>query len=94
MMFMRCSNSNTTRNQVDEEKLCGCATSKSSFNYLFYFMYLFIQRYSVGTLLILVRCTKHSAVYKLENGRCDRLIFILILYSGTGKLNIANAGLV
>ena len=57
-------------------------------------MYLFIQRYSVGTLLILVRCTKHSAVYKLENGRCDRLIFILILYSGTGKLNIANAGLV
>ena len=91
---MRCPNSNSTRNQVDEEQLCGCATSKSSFNYLFYFMYLFIQRYSVGTLLILVRCTKHSAVYKLENGRCDRLIFILILYSGTGKLNIANAGLV
>ena len=94
MMFMRCPNSNSTRNQVDEEQLCGCATSKSSFNYLFYFMYLFIQRYSVGTLLILVRCTKHSAVYKLENGRCDRVIFILILYSGTGKLNIANAGLV
>ena len=93
MMFMRCPNSNSTRNQVDEEQLCGCATSKSSFNYLFYFMYLFIQRYSVGTLLILVRCTKHSAVYKLENGRCDRVIFILILYSGTGKLNIANAGL-
>ena len=93
MMFMRCPNSNSTRNQVDEEQLCGCATSKSLFNYLFYFMYLFIQRYSVGTLLILVRCTKHSAVYKLENGRCDRLIFILILYSGTGNLNIANAGL-
>jgi len=27
-------NSNSTRNQVDEEPLCGCATSKSSF-YLF-----------------------------------------------------------
>ena len=28
-------NSNTTRNQVDEETLCGCATSKSLFIYLF-----------------------------------------------------------
>ena len=28
-------NSNSTRNQVDEEPLCGCATSKSLFNYLF-----------------------------------------------------------
>ena len=35
-MFMRCPNSNSTRNQVDEEPLCGCATSKSLFNYLFY----------------------------------------------------------
>ena len=40
-MFMRCPNSNSTRNQVDEEPLCGCATSKSLFNYLFYFI-LFI----------------------------------------------------
>ena len=80
MMFMRCPNSNSTRNQVDEEPLCGCATSKLLFNYLFYFIHIFIQRYSVGTLLILVRCMKHSAVYKLENGRCDRLVFILILW--------------
>ena len=28
------SNSNSTRNQVDEEPLCGCATSKSLFIYL------------------------------------------------------------
>ena len=36
------SNSNSTRNQVDEEPLCGCATSKSLFIYLFYlFIYLF-----------------------------------------------------
>ena len=28
-------NSNSTRNQVDEEPLCGCATSKSLFIYLF-----------------------------------------------------------
>ena len=30
-------NSNATRNQVDEETLCGCATSKSLFIYLFIF---------------------------------------------------------
>ena len=37
-------NSNSTRNQVDEEPLCGCAISKSLFIYLFIylFMYLFI----------------------------------------------------
>ena len=34
------SNSNSTRNQVDEEPLCGCATCKSLFIYLF--IYLFI----------------------------------------------------
>ena len=28
-------NSNSTRNQVDKEPLCGCATSKSLFIYLF-----------------------------------------------------------
>ena len=28
-------NSNSIRNQVDEEALCGCATSKSLFIYLF-----------------------------------------------------------
>ena len=29
-------NSNSTKNQVDEEPLCGCATSKSLYIYLFY----------------------------------------------------------
>ena len=33
-------NSNSTRNQVDEEPLCGCATCKSLF--IIYFIYLFI----------------------------------------------------
>ena len=34
-------NSNSTRNQVDEEPLCGCATCKSLFIYLFIlFIYL------------------------------------------------------
>ena len=32
-------NSNSTRNQVDEEPLCGCATCKSLF-ILFYFIYV------------------------------------------------------
>ena len=36
-------NSNSTRNQVDEEPLCGCATFKSLFIYFIYlFIYLFI----------------------------------------------------
>ena len=34
-VFSSPSNSNLTRNQVDEEPLCGCATSKSLFIYLF-----------------------------------------------------------
>ena len=29
-------NFNSTKNQVDEEPLCGCATSKSLYIYLFY----------------------------------------------------------
>ena len=37
-------NSNSTRNQVDEEPLSGCTTSKSLFIYLFiYLMNLMIQ---------------------------------------------------
>ena len=31
-------NSNSTRSQVDEEPLCGCATSKSLFIYLFIYL--------------------------------------------------------
>ena len=33
-------NSNSTRNQVDEEPLCGCATCKSLFIYLFYLLFI------------------------------------------------------
>ena len=38
-------NSNSTRNQVDEEPLCGSATSKSLFIYLF--IYLFTRWYNL-----------------------------------------------
>ena len=37
-------NSNSTRNQVDEEPLCGCATFKSLF---IYFIYLFIHLFDL-----------------------------------------------
>ena len=33
------SNSNSTRNQLDEEPLCGCATCKSLFIYLFIYLF-------------------------------------------------------
>ena len=36
--FRYIPNSNSTRNQVDEEPLCGCATCKSLFIYLFNFI--------------------------------------------------------
>ena len=32
-------NSNSTRNQIDKEPLCGCATCKSLFIYFIYFIY-------------------------------------------------------
>ena len=41
------ANSNSTRNQVDEEPLCGCTTCKSLFIYLF--IYLFILREHLAT---------------------------------------------
>ena len=47
------SNSNSTRNQIDEEPLCGCATSKSLFIYLFTADEVH-QDERLGVLLILV----------------------------------------
>ena len=44
-------NSNSTRNQVDEEPLCGCATSKLSFNYLFIYLFIPIPCSAAHTLL-------------------------------------------
>ena len=39
-------NSNSTRNHVDEEPLCGCATCKSLFIYLF-ILFIWIQTYRI-----------------------------------------------
>ena len=50
------ANSNSTRNQVHEEPLCGCATCKSLFFYLFYLFYLqclkFCQRLKWSSCLL------------------------------------------
>ena len=40
--FVRGKSSNSTRNQVDEESLSGCATSKSLFIYFILFVCLFV----------------------------------------------------
>ena len=45
-------NSNSTRNQINEELLCGCATSKSLFIYLLFMSLYFI--YLTRTLLNLL----------------------------------------
>ena len=39
-------NSNSTRNQVDEEPLCGCSTCKSLFIYLF-ILFIWIQTFRI-----------------------------------------------
>ena len=56
-VFVRGKSSNSARNQVDEESLSGCATSKSLFIYfilfhfiLFYFIYFFYLRVTVVCL--------------------------------------------
>ena len=36
-------NSNSTRNQVDEEPLCGCATCKSLFFFILFYFILFVN---------------------------------------------------
>ena len=45
-------NSNSTRNQVDEEPLCGCATCKL----LFIYRYLFIHLLSFERVRVIVSC--------------------------------------
>ena len=45
-------NSNSTRNQVDEEPLCGCATSKSSLFIIYLFIYLFITIYCFSQIQV------------------------------------------
>ena len=40
------SNSNSTRNRLDKEQLCGCATSKSLYILIYYYIYLFLNLWS------------------------------------------------
>ena len=61
------SNSNSTRNQVDEEPLCRCATSKSLF---IYFIEVFIYLFNIswpssfsGCQFVLFSVLRHSAVH-------------------------------
>ena len=43
---MRCPNSNSTRNQVDEEPLCGCATSKLLL-IIYFILFIYLYRDTV-----------------------------------------------
>ena len=36
-------NSNSTRNRIDKEPLCGCATSKSLYIFIYYYIYLLLN---------------------------------------------------
>ena len=71
-------NSSSTRNQVDEEPLCGCAISKSLFIYLFIYLFKMIgfKRHSVASLggtrwaMSISRSTQSSVV-----SMADSLVF-------------------
>ena len=66
-VFSSPSNSNLTRNQVDEELLCGCATSKSLFIYLFIYSFIHSKLFIFCFRLCVVLFTKqgHQAKEKL-----------------------------
>ena len=54
------SNSNSTRNQADKEPLCGCATSKSLFIYLFiYLLFIYLMNHSCLLQLLLKFLRNH-----------------------------------
>ena len=60
-------NSNSTRNQVDEEPLCGCATCKSLFIYLF--MYLFTNIDAWVGIPQCICITRKSVFYRRNKRR-------------------------
>ena len=64
-------NSNSTRNQVDEEPLCRCATCKSLFYFIYLFIYLFIVRDSEPIRLL--ESPRSLSVYILiRDIHCDQ----------------------
>ena len=54
-------NSNSTRNQVDEEPLSGCATSKSVFIYLFIYLFILLHLRLTSCGLLCRYCPKCKA---------------------------------
>ena len=61
-------NSNSTRNKVDKEPLCGCATSKSLFIYLFIYLFIFIYLMSLNYQSNLFNLKLNN--YVARNKRC------------------------
>ena len=74
-------NSNSTRNQVDEEPLCGCSTSKSLF------IYLFIIVAKKDKQVNNVHCISHWIV-KLDNFTSFSLVRKKM--DGSGRLEVTS----
>ena len=53
------SNSNSTRNQVDEEPLCGCTSCKSLFIYLFIYV-------NEGIIYCSAPCVWEAMMFKIQ----------------------------
>ena len=63
-------NSNSTRNQVDEEPLCGCVTCKSLFIFIYLFIYSFIynsllEEYITGWVMYKFRRGQNAEPYSM-----------------------------
>ena len=62
------SNSNSTRNQADKEPLCGCATSKSLFIYLFI---IYLSNESLLLVAVVAQVFKKPHIEKEEGNDKD-----------------------
>ena len=88
-------NSNSTRNQLDEEPLCGCATSKSLLIYIYYLKYLNQNILNsplalpTNVNLFLVSAGSLSSGETLFTGeRREKIVIFLFEVSGVSKTRI------
>ena len=79
-------NSNSTRNQVDEEPVCGCATSKSLYIFLFFLFICCFTTWCQTSFDLSYRSIMRTPLFKPDiSYRCQQFLcskcFVVILYS-------------
>ena len=89
-------NSNLTRNQVDKEALCGCATFKSLFIYLlrgYLIIFVFVDEFPVGNVCnfflmasISVRFEEYPSKGLVKRYIRDTILTLSVYYKGNEKV--------